>query len=338
MGALPPNWRRLVPLDRVQFLWYRGERLRPATRKRNGASVCVFLLVADVCVGGEMEQIVRIMTDSGCDLPQRLVERFKIAVAPLIVRFGPEVYEDGELSAEEFWQKAAGPLHPQTSQPSVGKFEQLFERLVARGKQVLCLTITAKHSGTFNAARLAAQRFGEAVRVFDSLSVSLGLGLQALAAAQAAQAGRSMQEILALLEDMRARVSVMVVLDTLENLRRGGRADGFISVVDRMTRALDIKPIINVVEGQLRLLGAARSFRGGLRRVLNLVERLGPSEYLAVVHTRRQEMAAEVADRLAERLSFPRERIWLRETGAALASHGGAGLIGVLVVLEAATV
>jgi DegV family protein with EDD domain len=277
-----------------------------------------------------MEQVVRIVTDSSCDLPRRLVERFKIAVAPLVVHFGPEVYEDGQLSVEEFWQRAAGPHHPQTSQPSVGRFEELFERLITQGKQVLCLTITSKHSGTFNAARLAAQRFGQAVKVFDSLSASLGLGLQALAAAQAAQAGRSMQEILALLEDMQARMRFTFVLDTLENLRRGGRADGFIAVVDRMTRALDIKPIINLVRGQLRLMGAARSFQGGLRRVLAVVEQLGPLEQLAVIHTRRQEMAEEVADRLAEHIGFLRERIWVRETGTVLSSHAGAGLIGVL--------
>jgi DegV family protein with EDD domain len=279
-----------------------------------------------------MEQLVRIVTDSGCDLPRRLVERFKIVVAPLTVHFGSAVYEDGELSAEEFWQKAAGPHHPRTSQPSVGKFEQLFEGLVAQGKQVLCLTITSKHSGTFNAAHLAAQRFGQAVRVFDSLSLSLGLGLQALTAAQAAQAGGSMQEILALLEDMRARMRLMIVLDTLENLRRGGRADGFIAAVDRMTRALNIKVVINVVEGQLRLLGAARSFQRGLRRVLNLVEGLGPPKHLAVVHTRSQQTAEGVADRLAERTGFSRERIWVRETGPALSSHAGAGVIGVLAV------
>ena len=277
-----------------------------------------------------MEQIIRIVTDSSCDLARQLVERFRIAVVPLVVHFGPEVHEDGELSVEEFWQKAAGPHHPQTSQPSVGTFEQIFERLVAQGKQVLCLTITGKHSGTFNSAHVAAQRFGEAVQVFDSLSLSLGLGLQALAAARAAQAGRSMQEILALLEDLRARMRLTILLDTLENLRRGGRADGFIAVADRMARALNIKVIINVAEGQLRLLGAARSFKGGLRRMLNLVERLGPLEHLAVVHTRIQDTAEEMADRLAGRTGFPRERVWVRETGAVLACHAGAGVIGVL--------
>jgi len=280
----------------------------------------------------ETEQAIRVVTDSSCDLPQRLVERLKIAVVPLIVRFGTEVYYDGELSVEDFWEKAAGPHHPQTSQPSVGTFEEVFGRLVAQGKQVLCLTITGKHSGTFNAARLAAQRFGEVVKVFDSLSLSLGLGLQALAAAQAAQAGRSMQEILALLEDIRARMCLTIVLDTLENLRRGGRADGFIAVADRMARALNIKITINVVEGQLRLMGAARSFRSALKRVTNQVEQLGPLEHLAVVHTRAQEIAEEMADRLAERIGFPRERIWVRETGAVLACHAGAGVIGILAV------
>ena len=279
-----------------------------------------------------MGQVVGIVTDSSCDLPRRLVERFKIAVAPLIVRFGAEVYQDGELSAEEFWDKAAGPDHPYTSQPAVGVFEELYERLVAQGKQVLCLTITGKHSGTFNAAHLAAQRFREAVRVFDSQSLSLGLGLQVLAAAQAAQAGRSLEDVLALVEGMRARMRLTIVLDSLENLRRGGRADGFIAIVDRMTRALNIKPIINVVDGQLRLLGAARSFQGSLRRVLKLVERLGPLEHLAVVHTRRQEMAEEVAEWLAEHTGFVRERIWVRETGVVLASHAGPGVIGILAV------
>ncbi len=147
-----------------------------------------------------MEQTVRIVTDSGGDLPLQLRQEYDIESVPLTVHFGAEVYRDGELTVDEFWEKAAGPHHPQTSQPPVGAYEEVFERLVALGKQVLCVTITGKHSGTFNAAHLAAQRFGEAVTVFDSLSLSLGEGVQALVAAEAARAGRSMAEILALLE------------------------------------------------------------------------------------------------------------------------------------------
>lgn len=282
-----------------------------------------------------VEQIVQIVTDSGCDLSRRLLEKFKIVVVPLVVRFGSEVYQDGELSLDKFWEKAGAPPRPRTSQPPVGKFEEIFEHLISQGKQVLCLTITSKHSGTFNSARVAAERFGDAVRVFDSFSLSLGLGVQAVAAARAAQAGRSVQEILALLEDLRSRVHLTVVLDTLENLRRGGRADGFIAVVDRMTRILNIKPIVNVVEGQLRLMGAARSFGGAVERALGAVEQLGELEQLAVVHTRKLEMAHEVADRLAERFGFPRDGIWLEETGPVLATHAGPGVIGVLAVTVA---
>ncbi len=279
-----------------------------------------------------MKQIIRIVTDSSCDLPRRLVEQFRITVVPLVISFGAEVYNDGDLSMEEFWQKAAGPHSPKTSQPPVGAFERLFHRLVERGERVLCLTLTSKHSGTFNAACLAAQGFGQVVSVFDSLSLSLGLGIQVLTASQAVQAGHVVEEIIALLEDMRARMRLTIVLNTLENLRRGGRADGFISIVDRMTRALNIKPVINLVDGQLQLLSAARSFGGGLGRVLKLVEQMGPLEHLAVVHARVEELAQETADRLAERTNFPREHIWVRETGTVLASHAGAGVVGVLAV------
>lgn len=282
--------------------------------------------------GSGIERAIRIVTDSSCDLPQQLLERFKITVVPLIVRFGTEAYQDGELSVDTFWEKAAGPHPPQTSQPPVGVFEEVFKHLVAQGKQVLCLTITGKHSGTFNTARLAAHSYGDAVEVFDSLSLSLGLGLQALAAAQAAETGHTMQEIIALLKHMRARVRLTVVLDTLENVRRGGRADGFIAVVDRMAQMLNIKPIVNFVDGRLRLLSAARSFQGGLRRMLSSVDELGPLEHLAVVHTRNAEKAEEIAQQLARRLGFPREDIWVRETGAVLASHAGPGVIGVLAV------
>ncbi|MGD2176522.1 MAG: DegV family protein, partial [Anaerolineae bacterium] len=181
------------------------------------------------------------MTDSSCDLPRHLLERFNIAVVPLNVHFGVESYSDGDLPPEAFWEKAAHVgAAPKTSQPSVGAFEAVFAPLVVGGGSVLCLTLTGVHSGTFNAACLAAQRFGEAVRVFDSQSLSLGLGLQALEAARAAQAGRSMQEILTLLQDLRSRVHLTVVLDTLESIRRGGRADAFIAVADRMTQLLNI--------------------------------------------------------------------------------------------------
>jgi DegV family protein with EDD domain len=278
------------------------------------------------------ESGIGIVTDSSCDLPSQWLERLRIAVVPLVVRFGGEAYRDGDLSADEFWTKSQGPDHPQTSQPSVGAFEEAFSRLLEQGKQVLCLTVTGAYSGTYSAAQLAAQRFGKAVQVLDSRAFSLGLGIQALVGAQLAQAGASMEEILEKLADIRERTRIVLVLDTLENLKRGGRARVLVTMAERMARALDIKPVINLVDGELRLMGAVRSFGRGLRRLRKWVEAQGQIEYLAVVHTRQQKLAEEMADRLAEITGLPRDRIWVRETGPVLASHGGPGIVGVLAV------
>lgn len=281
----------------------------------------------------ELKHSISLVTDSSCDLPLQLLARFKIAVVPLLLHFGNESYVDGELSAEVFWGKAAESVSgPQTSRPSVGAFEEVFERLVARGRQVLCVTLTGKHTGTIESARLAAQRFSEAVQVFDSHSLSLGMGFQVLEAARAIELGRSMEEILALLEGVRSRVHALVVLDTLEHLRRGGRADAFIAAIDRMSRMLNIKPIVTFVEGRVQLVGVARSFRRGMDRTVSAVEELGSLKHLAVMHAQNVETAEGLADRLAELLGFPRADILVGETGSVVASHAGAGAVGIFAV------
>ena len=276
---------------------------------------------------------ISLVTDSSCDLPLQLLERFKIAVVPLTVHLGTESYPDGALSTEAFWRKAAesGSV-PRTSRPSVGVFEGVFEGLVEGGRQVLCITLTGKHTGTVETARLAARRFGDAVRVFDSHSLSLGLGFQVLEAAQASDLGCSMEEILELLEEVRSSVHGFVVLDTLEYVRRGGRADALVAVIGRMSRVLSVKPIVNFVEGRVQLLSVVRSFRRGFERVLCTVEELSPVERLAVMHTQNPEAAEGFADRLAERFSFPRADILVGETGTVVASHAGAGAVGVFAV------
>lgn len=279
-----------------------------------------------------MEQAIGIVTDSNSDLPPGLVHELGIEIVPLSVHFGTEVYADGALSADEFWHKAATSGQPKTSQPSVGAFDQAYAHLVDSGKQVLCLTVTGKHSGTYGSAQLAAQRFEGNVTVLDSNSLSVGLGWQAVVAARAAKAGRSMQEIIAQLLELQAEMRLLIILDTLEYLRLGGRADSFIAVVDRMTRVLNIKIMVTLVDGEVRLLAAARSFKAALKRVLNLVEQAGPLAHLAVMHARNRVTAEQFAHQLAERTGFPAEQVWIREIGAVLSTHGGPGALGVLAV------
>ena len=279
---------------------------------------------------------VRIVTDSAADLAADTIARLEITVVPLVVRFGEQVYLDGQLSQDEFWHKTAqGPHHPGTSQPPVGAFEEVFARLVEAGHPVLCPTITSKHSGTFNSAWAAAQRFGERVRVVDTLSLSLGQGFQVVAAAEAAARGLSLDEVAGVVEGVREHTDVLILLDTIEYIRRGGRADGLMPVLGRMTKLLRIKPILRLVDGQLSMHGLVRSYERGLAQIQQEVARLRPVERLGVLHVRYPEGAERTARALAEMLDFPLEEIAVAETGPALSTHGGPHVVGVAVCQRA---
>ena len=280
---------------------------------------------------------IAIVTDSGCDLPKALQEQHGIHVVPLVVRFGTEVYLDGPLTLDEFWNKVQrGPSHPETSQPSSGMFEEAFAPLVGQGYRVLCPVITSKHSGTFNSAYAASLSFPGQVAVFDTLSLSLGQGYQAIAAAQAAADGNSLEEIIALLESIRARTHLFIGLDTIEYLRRGGRADQIIPVLERVVRVLKIKPLLELADGQLKLLGAARSHEKSRQRIQEEVIRYGPAEMLIAAHTRCADEVSVFAQALAERLDFPFEQVMIAEAGPALSSHAGPGVMAAAIVQRAA--
>ncbi|HOG47773.1 MAG TPA: DegV family protein [Anaerolineae bacterium] len=273
---------------------------------------------------------LRIVVDDGCEVPASLVAQHRIRVVPLVVRFGDEVYDDGQLSLDEFWAKARTVAHPQTSQPASGTFEGVFRELVAGGDEVLCITITSKHSGTYNSAWLAAQQFPGKVTVFDSFSIALGSGFLALKAAQAAEAGVPLPEIVSRLEACRDNMQFPILLNTIEDIRRGGRADHLIPVVERVLQVFDIKPILTFADGRLKILGTVRSYERGLARLLDLIAGRAPYQELAIFHTRQPEAALAFADRVAARVAYPRERLLVTEVGAVLATHAGPQAIGVI--------
>jgi DegV family protein with EDD domain len=276
---------------------------------------------------------VRVVTDSGADLSARLAADQGIIVVPLVVRFGGQVYLDGELSADAFWRKAGESAdHPATSQPAVGVFEELFARLIGAGHPALCLTITSKHSGTFSTASAAALRFGGRVRVMDTLSLSLGQGFQVLTAARAAARGLALDDAAHLVARVREHTHLYILLDTIEYIRRGGRADALIPMLDRVTKLLRIKPLLRLADGQLTLHGMSRSYERGLVRIQEEIARLQPVERLGVIHVRCPDIAQKVARALAERLRFPLQDILVTETGAALSAHGGPKTVGVAAV------
>lgn len=277
---------------------------------------------------------IRIVADSSSDLPKSEADRLGITLIPLSVSFGPEIFYDGDLSHDEYWEKTKGPFWPTTSQPSVGAFERAFASLVDEGCHVLCLTLTGHHSGTYSSASTAAQRFGDKVTVIDSCSVSAGLTWQVIAAVEEARQGRELEDIVSLTQDMAKRTHLLALLDTIENVRRGGRVDKLMPLLGRLMQVFDIKPMLTMVDGELKLVGTSRSYAKGLKTIQEEVTALAPVEKMAVIHTRMPEKAAAFADVLADIGGFPREEIPILELGAVISCHAGPGVVGTFVLCK----
>ena len=276
---------------------------------------------------------VRIVADSGCDLSPALADAYKITIIPVSVRFGQEMVPSDHLTNDEFWQRAAESDEPPgTSAPTPGTFLQAFEKLVDAGHDVVCLTLPGKHSGTFNAAWLAAEEFGDRVRVVDTGSFSLGMGLQVLEVARQALAGRSAEFIQRTAESFRARTTIIFVLDTLEWVRRGGRLDLIIPLIDRVARTLRVKPILEMSNGEFRLVGVTRSTRSALQRLEDELRTRLPVDGVAAAYTRGCEVASELVGRMAELLDRSEDEILVAEVGPAFAAHAGPKALGAAVI------
>jgi DegV family protein with EDD domain len=237
------------------------------------------------------------------------------------------------LTNDEFWRRARdlGEI-PGTSSPAPGTFLQAFQKLTDAGHDVVCLTLPGKHSGTFNAAWLAAEEFGDRVRVVDTGSFSLGMGLQVLEAARQALGGRSVDFVQRTAESLRTRTTIIFVLDTLEWVRRGGRLDLIIPLIDRVARTLRVKPILEMSNGEFRLVGVTRSTRSALQRLEEELRSRLPVDAMAAAYTRGCEVASELAGRMAQLLDRPEAEIMVAEVGPAFAAHAGPKALGAAVI------
>jgi DegV family protein with EDD domain len=276
---------------------------------------------------------VRIVADGGCDLSPALAEQYQITLVPVFVRFGQESISSDELTSDEFWQRAArSPEPPGTSSPAPGTFQHAFEKLVSAGHDVVCLTLPGRYSGTFNAAWLAAEQFDGRVRVVDSGSFSLGMGLQALIAAKEALAGRSIDLIERTVESLRERTSVIFVLDTLEWVRRGGRLDVILPLIDRVARTLHVKPVLELSNSEFQLVTITRSSRNALLKLEEEVRSRLPIEALATAYTRGCSTASELAVRIAAAAGCDASDVLTVEAGPAFAAHAGPNALGAAVI------
>lgn len=205
---------------------------------------------------------VKIVVDSTVDLTPGVKAR--VRAVPLSVRFGDEEYQDGvTITAEKFYEMLAKSQQlPTTSQPTPAAFEDVFREAVEAGHEVVCITIASRLSGTYQSATIAAEEFPGKVFVVDSRTAAIGSGILAEYALTLADQGLGGQEILQALIEMRKKVRLYFMVDTLEYLKKGGRLSSTVALVGGL---LNIKPILYVDgAGEIKMLSTARGMKKAL--------------------------------------------------------------------------
>lgn len=219
---------------------------------------------------------IQIVIDSTTDLPAQAAEQVKIV--PLTIHFGEQQYVSGvDIDARSFYEKLVeSDVLPTTSQPTPAAFADAFQAAVEAGDEVVCITISSKLSGTFQSASIAAMDFPGKVFVVDSRTVTLGCGILTQYALELAKQGISARELAQRVEKKREKVRLLALLDTLEYLKKGGRISATVAFAGGL---LNIKPVICVAEGEVKLLGKARGFRQGSNLLVQQIEKAGGVDF-----------------------------------------------------------
>ncbi|MEO6836185.1 MAG: DegV family protein [Candidatus Tumulicola sp.] len=276
---------------------------------------------------------VAIVTDSTSDIEPAKARSLGVTVVPLFVVFGDRSYKDYvELSREEFYRKLQSePVLPITSQPTAVMYEQAFAPLIEAGDEILCISISSQLSGTMNAARAGAQRFGTArIEIYDSQTVAGGLGMMVLYARQLAASGAPLADIIASLDRWRETERLYACLPDLSHLQRTGRIGRARAALGTLMK---IVPVLCLKDGQVAAEAQVRTFARAQETMLDLILK-GVSDVAAarflVMHTNAPHLAQAAAAQLRERLGGvePAQlEIW--EAGPVIATHGGPGAVGV---------
>jgi len=270
--------------------------------------------------------MIRIVTDSTCDLPAELIAQHRIGVVPLYINLEGRGYLDGvDITREEFYRKLphCNPA-PTTAVASPERFRQVYESLAQQGaREILSIHISPTLTAVLDAARLAAQATRSIpVTVFDSRQLSLGTGFLVETAAKAAAAGDSMGEIITKLEDQIKRSHVFAALDTLEFLKRSGRMNGTVSAMGSL---LQVKPILRMFDGK-PTAERVRTRERAMLRLLEMIHEVGRLERAAIVHTHALERVVELREKAAHLL--PAEGILSMDITPVIGAHIGPGAIG----------
>lgn len=275
--------------------------------------------------------MVKILFDSASDISLAEAKAMGAELISIKIRFGDAEFSDGvDITREEFFDRLAkSEKLPQTSQINPAEFEAAFEKLTADGGEVVCITLSSKLSGTYKNAVAAAEKFGGKVFVVDSLNASTGEKVLCQYALRLVKEGMSAAEIARKLDEEKGRIRVLAVLDTLKFLKMGGRISAVTAFAGEM---LSIKPVIGVVNGEVKLLGKAIGSKKSGNLLTKLIKENGVD--FSMPHG---VMWSGADDSMLKRYVEDSRDLWAAETdslpaymiGSTIGTHIGPGAIGV---------
>lgn len=273
---------------------------------------------------------VMIITDSSAYLPKEIVEQYPIAVLPLTLIWEDKPYRDGvDILPDEFYIRLSNSdSMPQTSQVTVHQYEEMFQKYLDEGYEVLSLGISSGISSSFESAQIALKSFeGKPVAILDTKLVSMALGFQVLAVARAAQQGASLEECIQVAKDSYPKIGVYFTVETLKYLAAGGRIGGAKRLLGT---ALNIKPVLEIRDGKIELVGSVISKKKAIKRMVALVEKgIGDRKpvRISVFHALEHDAATELLAELKELLGA--EEAILSHVSPVIGSHVGPGTISI---------
>jgi DegV family protein with EDD domain len=284
-----------------------------------------------------MANKIALVTDSTAYIPDELCEKYHLTVAPQVLIWGDDTYQDGvDIQPDEFYARLkTAKVMPTTSQVPPATMKSTFEELITKGFDVLGIFISSKLSGTIQSAMQAKEMIGKAgekVTYLDSMSTSMALGFQVLAVARAIADGANLADAIAVAEKARQNTGVFFAVDTLEFLHRGGRIGG---AQRFLGTALNMKPVLAVQDGRVEAVERIRTKSKALDRVLELVmeQTKGKSPIrLATLHAYAEEEARVLLDKATKEMSATESL--LTTVSPVVGTHAGPGTVGLAYMVE----
>ena len=275
---------------------------------------------------------IKIVTDSASDIPRETAEQLGISIVPLTIAFGNDVYRDGvDLTPEEFFAKVAHSKElPKTAHPTVASFINTYYSIADKGDSIISIHLSQKFSGTCQAAMLARDAVANdcQVKIIDSKTVSMGLGLLVISAARAIRDGETLDQILEVVKRNVSNIRLIAFFQTLEYLHRGGRIGKATTLISSL---LHVKPMIVVRDGEVHPFGLARTRAGAIKKLYDFVRSLPNIKELSVMYAtdlREVDTLLEMLDAV-----FPKHRIRIAQGGATLGTHTGPGTLAIAALL-----